>query len=211
MCGRKEPVNHPRSWPLYVCYIFVLLKITSVFVSSTFLASGIILKMLFLIFTSLLQKNCTKCQATSRHHSCLASPSLHCHLLQCRYYGVTQSTQQTYQLHVRRSESLSIVLLLFQHYSHTCFISNSTVHLCVDKSQSVFYKTLNVYLATICLMHTENGFIDQNVVSRESKMELLMLVSDFMVNSTLKNTLRYFCRMHGMPLQGWAERKKDTF
>ena len=29
--------------------------------------------------------------------------------------------------------------------------------------------------------------------SRESKIELLMLISDFMVNSMLKNTQRYFC------------------
>ena len=33
--------------------------------------------------------------------------------------------------------------------------------------------------------------------SRESKVELLMLVSDLVVNSTLKNTQRYFCGMHG--------------
>ena len=34
-----------------------------------------------------------------------------------------------------------------------------------------------------------------HAASRESNQEL---VSDFMVNSILKNTQRYFCRMHGM-------------
>ena len=33
---------------------------------------------------------------------------------------------------------------------------------------------------------------------RKSKIELLMLVSDFMVNSMPKNTQRYFCGIHGM-------------
>ena len=37
-----------------------------------------------------------------------------------------------------------------------------------------------------------------------------MLVSDFMVNSTLKNTRRYFCGMHGMSyLVAMRRRKKD--
>ena len=34
--------------------------------------------------------------------------------------------------------------------------------------------------------------------SRETDIELLMLVSDFIVKSKLKNTLMHFCRMHGM-------------
>ena len=34
--------------------------------------------------------------------------------------------------------------------------------------------------------------------SRESNIELLILVSDFMVNSVLKSTQRYFCVIHGM-------------
>ena len=35
--------------------------------------------------------------------------------------------------------------------------------------------------------------------SRENNMELLMPVSDFMVNSMLKNTQKYFCEIHGIP------------
>ena len=35
--------------------------------------------------------------------------------------------------------------------------------------------------------------------SRESKIEILMLVSGFMVNSKLKNTQRYFCGIHQIP------------
>ena len=35
--------------------------------------------------------------------------------------------------------------------------------------------------------------------STESNTELLILVSDFMVNSTLKNTQSYLCGMHEMP------------
>ena len=34
--------------------------------------------------------------------------------------------------------------------------------------------------------------------SRETKIELLILVSDFMVNSMLKNTQGYFCEMQGI-------------
>ena len=34
--------------------------------------------------------------------------------------------------------------------------------------------------------------------SRESKIDLLMRVSDFKVNSMLKNTQRYFYGIHGM-------------
>ena len=37
-----------------------------------------------------------------------------------------------------------------------------------------------------------------NAASRESKIELLILVSDFTVNSRLKNTQRHFYRIHGM-------------
>ena len=37
-----------------------------------------------------------------------------------------------------------------------------------------------------------------NAASRESKIELLILVSDFMVNSRLKNTQWHFYRIHGM-------------
>ena len=35
-------------------------------------------------------------------------------------------------------------------------------------------------------------------ISRESRIELSMLFSDFMVNSRLKNTQRYFCGIHGI-------------
>ena len=40
---------------------------------------------------------------------------------------------------------------------------------------------------------TKLAILSQNyTASRESNIELLMLVSDFMVNSTLKNTESYF-------------------
>ena len=41
-----------------------------------------------------------------------------------------------------------------------------------------------------------------------------MLVSDFMVNSMLTNTQRYFCGIHGMSYWGCIEEKRkkyDTF
>ena len=37
-----------------------------------------------------------------------------------------------------------------------------------------------------------------NAASRESKIELLILVSDFMVNPRLKNTQWHFYGIHGM-------------
>ena len=37
-----------------------------------------------------------------------------------------------------------------------------------------------------------------NAASRERKIELLILISDFMVNSRLKNTLWHFYGIHGM-------------
>ena len=41
-------------------------------------------------------------------------------------------------------------------------------------------------------------------------IELLMPVSDFILNPTLKSTQRYFCGMHGMFKQGCKEgEKKD--
>ena len=46
--------------------------------------------------------------------------------------------------------------------------------------------------------------------SRESIIELLILVSGFMVNSRLKNTLWHFYKIHGMPYQGCVEEKKQV-
>ena len=41
-------------------------------------------------------------------------------------------------------------------------------------------------------------YVKTYAASRESHIELLILASDFMVNSRLKNTQRYFCGVHGM-------------
>ena len=46
--------------------------------------------------------------------------------------------------------------------------------------------------------HNSYCFKPKYAASIESKIELLMLVSAFMVNSVLKNTQRYFCGIYGM-------------
>ena len=146
MCEGKEPVNHLRLWPLYICCIFMLFTITSMFVSNTFLASGILLQMLFLVFSNTASEELHQMPTDIQTSSLLASPNLHCHLLQCRYYSVDNPVNWA-NIPIR-FECLPIVLLSFQHY------------FCVDKSQSLSYKTLKVYLAAICVMHIENGFTD---------------------------------------------------
>ena len=86
----------------------------------------------------------------------MASASLHRHLLQSRYHDVAQSTQRTYQSEINAYS-------LFCSRFNIAPLPASVLTLqyfCVDKSQSVSYKTLKVYLAAIRLMHIENGFSD---------------------------------------------------
>ena len=58
-----------------------------------------------------------------------------------------------------RSECLSVVCSHF-NITPTPTSSLTLQYFCVDKSQSVSYKTLKVYLATIHLMYKENSFTD---------------------------------------------------
>ena len=134
MCGRKEPVNHLTSWLLYVCYIFVLLTTTSVFVSSTFLVQGMILQMLFLVFSittsEKLHQTPTHIQTSSLLG--LTKPSLPPPAVQILWcHPVILANIPI------RFECLSIVLLSFQHYSYIRFFSNSPVLLCGQKPISI--------------------------------------------------------------------------
>ena len=86
----------------------------------------------------------------------MASPSLHRRLLQCRYYGIAQSTRRTYR------SGLNTYLLFCNCFNITPAPASSLTlqYFCVDNSQSVSYKTLKEYLAAIRLMHIENGLTD---------------------------------------------------
>ena len=112
--------------------------------------------MLILVFSINASKNGTKCQFTTRYHPCLASPSLHCCLLQCRYYGVAQSTRCSYQ------SVLNAYLFFCSRFNITLTPASSLTlqYFCINKSQSVSYKTFKVYLTAIRLMHIENGLTD---------------------------------------------------
>ena len=138
MCGRKEPANHPRSWPLYVCYISVLLTITSMFVSSTFLVSGIILQMLFLIFSITASEELCQMPTDIQTSSLLSltKPSLPPPAVQILWCHPVNSANIPI-----RFECLSIVLLSLQHYSHTLFISNSPVLLHGQKPINILQNT----------------------------------------------------------------------
>ena len=99
-----------------------------------------------------------------------------------------------------RSKCLSIVLFLFQHYSHTRFISNSQVLLWEQKPISIL-QTLKVYLAAIHLMHMENGFTDlttdeslhlvyRGICRQQSTSECVWLPITINLMRTLKSQLR---------------------
>ena len=86
----------------------------------------------------------------------MANPSVHTCLMQLRYHGVADSKCRTYQ----------------SAYTSFCFRFNinplpattlTLQYFCADKSQSISYQTLKVYLATICLMYIEHGLPDPTI------------------------------------------------
>ena len=96
----------------------------------------------------LLQETHSRGCNNTRHHPCMANPSLHNQLLQLCYHSVPESTCQTYQSG------------LIAYTSFFCFNINplpatslTLQYFCANKSQSISYQTLKVYLAAICLMH----------------------------------------------------------
>ena len=126
------------------------------FVCSTFLESGMISQMLFLIFSTTTSEEWHQIPIHNPTSSLLGLRSLHRCLLHCRYYGIAQSTQHTYQ------SGLYVYLLFCSRFNITPTPASSLTlqYYCVDKSQSVSHKTLKIYLAAIRLMHIENDFPD---------------------------------------------------
>ena len=86
----------------------------------------------------------------------MAHSNLHDRLLQCRYHGIAESTQQTYQSGLRKFESFC------SQYAFTPPPASSLTlqYFCTYESQSVSYKTIKVYLAAIRLYHIENNMPD---------------------------------------------------
>ena len=114
----------------------------------------------FLFPVPTIQKNGIKGQPKLWHHLCLASASLHHHLLQCRYTVLWCHPVNLLHIHVLiQSKYLLIILLSFQHYSHNSFIPESSIPLCGQRSISILQNTQG-YLTAIRLMHIENGFPD---------------------------------------------------
>ena len=67
--------------------------------------------------------------------------------MQLRYHGVAESTRRTYQSGL---------------VAYTSFNPLPATSL-TEKSQSISYQTLKVYLVAICLMHIEHGLPDPTV------------------------------------------------
>ena len=86
----------------------------------------------------------------------MAHSNLHVRLLQCRYHGIAESTQQTYRSGLRKFESFC------SQYTFTPAPASSLKlqYFCAYESQSVSYKTIKVYLAAIRLHHIENNIPD---------------------------------------------------
>ena len=86
----------------------------------------------------------------------MAYSDLHDRLLQCRYYGIAESTRRTYQSGLKKFESFC------SQYAFTPAPASSIIlrYFCVYESQSVSCKTIKVYLAAIHLHHIENNMLD---------------------------------------------------
>ena len=86
----------------------------------------------------------------------MANPSLHNRLMQLRYYGVAKSTHQIYQPGL-----IAYTSFCFRFNINPLPATSLTLqYFCADKSQSISYQTLKVYLAAIRLMHIEHGLLD---------------------------------------------------
>ena len=60
-------------------------------------------------------------------------------------------------------------------------------------------KTTDICLGGWNFSYYNTYHFKPNLMLQVNKIESLMLVLDFMVNATLKNTQTYFCGIHGMP------------
>ena len=81
----------------------------------------------------------------------MANPSIHNRLMQLRYHGVAESTHRTYQ-----SGLIAYTSFCFRFNINPLPATSLTLqYFCADKSQSISYQTLKVYLAAIRLMHIE--------------------------------------------------------
>ena len=76
--------------------------------------------------------------------------------MRLRYHGVAKSTRRTYQ------SGLTAYTSFCSRFNITPLPATPLTlqYFCADKSQSISYKTLKVYLAAIRLMHIEQGFPD---------------------------------------------------
>ena len=76
--------------------------------------------------------------------------------MQLRYHGVAKSTHQIYQ-----SGLIAYTSFCFRFNINPLPATSLTLqYFCADKSQSISYQTLKVYLAAIRLMHIEHGLPD---------------------------------------------------
>ena len=110
----------------------------------------------FLISGRPLQGTSSKGQHYARQHPCMASASLHYRLMQFRYHGVAKSTRRTYQ------SGLMAYMSFCSRFGINPLPATSLTlqYFCTDRSQSISYKTIKVYLAAIRLMHIEQGLLD---------------------------------------------------
>ena len=76
--------------------------------------------------------------------------------MQLRYHGVAKSTRRTYQSGLMAYMSFCSRFNINPLPATTLTLQ----YFCADKSQSISYKTLKVYLAAIRLMHIEQGLPD---------------------------------------------------
>ena len=99
--GRVAP-NLPKSWHWYICNIFVL-HVALMFVFNIFLVTVTTLLMSSLASRILILKKWCGGRSSTGKHPCMAIASLHSHLMQLRYHGVTKSIHRTYQAGLIRS------------------------------------------------------------------------------------------------------------
>ena len=104
-----------------------------------------------------LQETCSGSCNNTRHHLCMANPSFHNCLMQLRYVSwCSESTSRTYQ-----SGLIAYTSFCFHfNINHLPATSLTLQYFCADKSQSISYQTLKVYLAAIRLMHIEHELPD---------------------------------------------------
>ena len=133
--------------------------ITFIFVCNIFLVIITILLMLFSTFRMHTSGNSLRRLQQHQKNPCMANPSLHNRLMQLHYHGVTESTRRTYQ------SELVAYTSFYSHFNINPLPAASLTlqYFCADKSQSISYQTLKVYLAATRLMHIKHGLPDPTV------------------------------------------------